>query len=281
MKSDHKSIVPREDIRRRSMKAAEALRRLWKIEGIKIDISTTCPEYHQHDSVSGYVRISMSKSQEPHFCERLALCLDEYRPVEKGGREYKTMKSVLLAGMFNLEPGSVREFSFDIRLPPNCTITRNEKGMQLYAFMDIPVVPLLHPNRTRKLKILPAREFIAIIKTLKENMGFVESTKNRERAPLLSWKSKSRHTYFRFMPPKPVRERIKYLGLKLSQTGDKGVRGNLVFETPNKSLIDHFEKSLFKRDTVKPFHLRPAEIFLPDGRPNRNAIIEIVGSLIW
>ncbi len=274
------------DIKRRSIEATDALKQLWKIGGIKIDIFTTVPEYHQHDNVSGRVRISISESQEPLFCETLSLELDEYWPVKTGNggdasREYKTLKSVLLAGKFHPEPGSVSEFSFNIELPRNCTITRNGNGLQLYARMDIPDVPLLNPNKAHDLKILPAREFIAVIQTLKENMGFKESLKGRARIPLLSWNRKSSSLYLRFKPPKAVGARIKYLGLELSQTVDSGVKGNLTFETPYKSVLDHIGKSLFQHDESKPFYLQPADIFLADGRPNREAIIAVVGSLIW
>ena len=276
------------------MELLKAITRNRELKHPKIGISTTQSRYHQSGEISGQVRISAPD----HSLTGAAIILElrEYWTETRVKQEYNhrsdtfrksgvivtesaVLTSVSLSGPFSFEPGSVHTFPFKIRLPRNCRLTMHNSGMRLAVAMEGACFET--PVISRRIKVLPAKEFLAIIQALEENMGFAENKKRRVWDPKFLWSTKTSSTYFRLTPPLPLNLRVKHVGLDLTQSEGFGVRGNLLLKPRRKSVYDFVKGALSLDLSRKPFFLNPSQVLQPNGQPNRNAIIETIGSLIW
>lgn len=279
---------PREDL----MELIKAI--TGRQEYTKIGIHTAKSGYCQSEEITGEVRISAPGHALGG--EAVILELREYWTETRLKEEYnyrsdsfrksgviKTESCVLsantLSGPFSLEPRTVRAFPFKIRLPRNCRFTMRTSGMRLAAAVKGPDADI--PAVTRKISVLPAKEFLAILKTFEENMGFKENKRHRVWEPKFLWNTQSPSTYFRLTPPLPMNLRVKHVGLDLLQSEGFGVKGNLLIKPRKKSVYDIVKGALSLNISRKPFFLNPSQVLLPDGRPNRKAIVATIGSLIW
>ena len=112
---------------------------------------------------------------------------------------------------------------------------------------------------------------MAVVEACETVLRFDESARHRR------WDSRSQETWFRMIPPEALKKELDYLRLQLLQTGDGGLRGELVFDLQEKSIGDYF-KAMFNRDKVKaPLSLSHEQLFLPEGGANTQAIAEAIG----
>ena len=204
---------------------------------------------------------------------------DTFRKTGVVVTESAALSSISLSGPFSFEPGSVHTFPFKVKLPRNCRLTMRNSGMRLTVALEGAGGEI--PATSRKINVLPAREFLAIIQSLEENMGFKENKRRRIWGPKFLWSAKTSSTYFRLTPPLPLNLRVKHVGLDLVQSEGFGVRGNLLLKPRRKSVYDFVKGALSLDLSRKPFFLNPSQVLKADGQPNRKAIIETIGSLIW
>lgn len=259
-----------------------------------IHISTVEMEYHQHDTIRGEVRIVAPKSPLTGRAivfevwefwmetRRTPTVFREYD--ERHDRYYdregyqsetvtvgRTLESKFLAQKFRFESESVHTFPFDFRLPRNCRLSYGGSGVSIQVTIDVPKV--FQPKKRHKISVFPAREFLNIIQVLEYHLGFGEyKSKRRFEYP---------STYFRLMPPEPLKTRVKYLELWLMQEEDSSVRGFVSVKPKEKDILDYVQ-GLFNRNLWRePFCLDRSTLCMPDGKANTRALIDFFGSLLW
>ena len=228
---------------------------------LKLQISTIDNVHSQGDSVAGEVIIWGGQHEQRGNSIRLGW-IEFWREIRHntGGRtvtKTKTWGTIKLSGEFLIRPRSEQAYPFEFKLPINCRVSMGDlAGWWVVVVMDIPEA--VDPKGKGVLRVEPAKEFMAIVKTCEKHLHFQEEDYCRRL-----WERGV--TSFLLVPPEVLKSELDYLHLDMWLTPEGSVRADLVFDLQEKSVSDYF-KAIFAFDLVrKSIELSPEQIFDPDG----------------
>lgn len=251
----------------------EGIKRTFNIRGSQISVVLEDDIYSQADLIKGEITITAPDYKQAGNAINLEL-KEFWTETRSTGKTtttvtvHKTHVKVALHGVFDFEAGSQHRFPFEADLPRNCRISTKHSGWCLAVSMDIPKA--LDPTERVVLRVEPLEEFLAIMETCEEKLGFQERFNSRR------WLKRTSETCFRLIPPEVLKSELDYMAFEISQAEDGSVEGNLIFNLQEKSIGDYF-KAMIGRDKIrKPFHLASSNIYAQDGSVNSGEIAEAI-----
>lgn len=254
----------------------DGLKRTFNIGGCSIIIETEREFQPQGSMISGNVIIQGGKLEQSG--RSIEVELEEFwterRGTGKNSRTvtvYRTRNSQILEDQFTISPGDDVSYLFDLQLPRNSRLSTSSTGWRLKVTMDIPKA--IDPYKTVKLKVVPAFEFQAIVQACEERLQFYEK-KNSYR-----W-STSYSTYFRLLPSEEMKKEFDYIAFDLSQTGNNGVNGEIIFNLQEKSFKDYLKAMVMMDRIKKSFTLNEGQLFMDDNTVNCDAIATMIDPMI-
>lgn len=255
----------------------DGLKRTLNIGGCLLTIRTDGISYRQGAIIQGEVTVRGGTMDQT--AKTLTILLEEYWTESRGSGKnrrtetvYKTRDSRLLRENLTILPGGELSNSFTLTLPLNSRLSTSATGWRLKAVMDIPMA--VDPATTLILKVGEAPELRAIVDACEQRLDFTEK-KN-------SWRwTQDGYTSVRLLPTEVMKAEFDHFDLSLALTNRNGtVGGRVTFNLQEKSFKDYFKALVGKDRVTKDVQWTRAQIFLPDGAVNSEAIGQQIAPMI-
>jgi hypothetical protein len=243
----------------------DGLKKAFNIGGAQISLELPQDAFHQGEKISGLVIITGSDREVSG--DKITAELEEYWTETRGSgknRRTVTIKKTrdykILEEPFTIEPGAEYNYEFTLKLPLNSRMPTNNTGWNLKVNLDIPMA--LDPHQTIKLKLLPAKEFLAITGAMCAKLGFQE---NHRKSGV--WKANDSSTYMRIDPSEDLKREFDYIAFELRQTSN-GIAGKTIYNLQEKKITDYLKAAVGMDCIKEDIHLSMGQIFMPDGNIN-------------
>ena len=159
-------------------------------------------------------------------------------------------------------------YSFTLSLPQNCRISTKNSGWSLEATTAGETITNL------TLKVLPAKEFLAIISVLEKKMRF------KERKSMQKWHENGTSS-FRLIPPAMLKPELDFIYLSLHQEENNSVTGSMTLKIKEKTIDDYFNNIAQPANIIrKTFQMEQLTLLTPEGNPNVPEIVNVIAPMI-
>lgn len=243
----------------------DGLKKAFNIGGAQISVELPQDAFHQGENISGLVIITGSDREVAG--DKITAELEEYWTESRGtGKNRrtvtvrKTRDYKILEEPFRIEPGAEYSYDFNLKLPMNSRMPTNSTGWNLKVNLDIPMA--LDPHHIIKLKLLPAKEFLAVTGAMCAKLGFQE---NMRKSGV--WRVGDSSTYMRVDPPEDLRKEFDYIAFQLRQTSD-GITGEIIYNLQEKKFTDYLKAVVGMDKITEHIQLSNEQLFVPDGNIN-------------
>jgi hypothetical protein len=249
----------------------DGLKKAFNIGGAQISLELMQESFHQGETISGLVIITGSDREV--FGDKITAELEEYWTETRGtgkNRRTVTVKKTrdykILEEPFRIEPHAEYSYEFNLKLPLNSRMPTNSTGWNLKVNLDIPMA--LDPHHTIKLKLIPAKEFLAVTGAMCAKFGFQENPRKSGQ-----WNPGDSSTYMRVDPSEDLKREFDYIAFQLRQT-TIGISGEIIYNLQGKKFMDYLKAAVGMDRIKEDIHLSNEQLFLPDGNINIQEITE-------